>query len=257
MKMFLSIGLSFALVACGGGGGGGAVATSAGSASGPAGSPATATPVAASPEGFWEGTASTGVLASLAILENGETWGVYSSGGVIVGALYGNTASNATTLSGTGRDFNIPSRTVGAGSYSGTYTTKGTINVATSSGSTFSGKYDPVYEQPASLATVSGSFSGSGLSGASPVQTVAINISSLGVVSVPGTLGCSASGNATPRPSGKNIFDVTITSVGSSCALGNGTVTKGIAYYEPATRRILVMAMNAAKSDGFVYIGQK
>ncbi len=250
MKSLLSLGLTLTLVACGGGGGGGGSDVAAVP-------PPTPVPVTLSTEGFWEGNASTGPLVSLAILENGETWGVYSSGGVIVGALYGNTTSNSTNLTGSGRDFNVTSRRVGAGSYAGTFSNKGTINVTTSSGSTFSGTYKPAYEQPASLTTISGSFNGSGLSGTSPVQATAVNISSLGVVTVPSTLGCSASGNAAPRPSGKNILDVTITFAGSNCALGNGTVTKGIAYYDTATRRILVMALNPAKSDGFVYLGQK
>jgi hypothetical protein len=70
-------------------------------------------------------------------------------------------------------------------------------------------------------------------------------------------LGCSAAGTATPRPSGKNIFNVTVTFTGSNCALGNGASTSGVAYYDAATRRVLVMAMNAAKSDGFIYLGQK
>ena len=87
---------------------------------------------------------------ALAVLETGETWGVYTSGGSIVGALYGNTTS-----------------------------------------------------------------------------------------------------------SGKNIFDVALTFTGSTCGLGNGASTKGIAYYDATTRRVIAMAMNTAKSDGFIYVGQK
>jgi hypothetical protein len=171
--------------------------------------------------------------------------------------LYGNTTSSGTTLSGSGKDFNIPSRTVSSASYSGTFTAKSTMNVTTSAGGSFSGIYDTAYDQPASLAAVTGTFSGVGVSGTSPVQAVSVAISPSGAITVPASLGCSAAGTATPRPSGKNIFNVTVTFTGSNCALGNGASTSGVAYYDAATRRVLVMAMNAAKSDGFIYLGQK
>lgn len=242
MKQFAVLGLTVLLAACGGGGDG-------------------ASPTAPAPsvtaEGFWEGPASTGASGALAVLETGETWGVYTSSGSIVGALYGTTTSSGTTLSGSGKDFNIPSRSVGSGTYSGTFVAKSSINVATSSGSTFSGTYKTAYDQPASLAAVAGTFAGVGVSGTSPVQPISVTISSSGAITVPASLGCSAAGTATPRPSGKNIFDVTVAFTGSTCALGNGASTTGIAYYDTTTRRMLVMAMNATKSDGFIYVGQK
>ena len=240
MKQFAAIGLAVLLTACGSGGGDAAL---------------TAPIVTA--EGFWEGRASTGNSVALAVLETGETWGFYTSSGLIVGALYGNTISSGTTLSGSGKDFNIPSRTVSSGTYSGTFVAKSSINVATSSGSTFSGAYNATYDQPASLAAVAGTFSGQGVSGTSPVQSVSVTIAPSGAITVPASLGCSASGSATPRASGKNIFNVTVTFTGNTCALGNGASTTGIAYYNGATRQVLVMAMNAAKSDGFIYVGQK
>jgi hypothetical protein len=242
MKKFAVLGLIAVLTACGGGGGDA--------------SPSAPAPTVTA-EGFWEGPASTGVSVALAVLENGETWGVYTSNGSIVGALYGNTTSSGTSLSGSGKDFNIPSRTVGSGTYSGTFVAKSSINVTTSAGSTFSGTYKTAYDQPASLAAITGTFSGVGVSGTSPVQSVSVTISSSGALTVPSTLGCSAAGTATPRPSGKNILDVTVTFTGTSCALGNGASTTGTAYYDATTRRVLVMAMNAAKSDGFIYVGQK
>lgn len=49
----------------------------------------------------------------------------------------------------------------------------------------------------------------------------------------------------------------TITFTGANCGLGNGVAATGIAYYDATTRSVMVMAMNAAKSDGFIYVGQK
>lgn len=245
MKQFAALGLTVLLAACGGGGG-------------DDDGPAVQTPPAATAEGFWGGTSSTGVSVALAVLESGETFGVYTTpSGSIVGALYGNTSSSGTSLTGSGKDFNIPSRTVGTGSYSGTFTAKSRVNVTLSNGSNFSGSYDPAYDQPASLAALAGTFSGIGVSGTSPAQSTSVTISPAGAITVPASLGCSASGAATPRPSGKNIFNVTVTFSGSTCALGNGATTTGVVYYDTATRRVLVMAMNGAKSDGFIYLGQK
>lgn len=244
MKKFAAIGLTAVLAACGGGGDSAPIAA------------AVAVP-AVTAEGFWEGSASTGASVALAVLENGETWGVYTSGSSIVGALYGNTASSGTTLSGSGKDFNIPSRTVTPGTYTGTFAAKSSINVTTSSGSTFSGAYNVAYDQPTSLAAVAGTFLGAGVSGSSSVQPISVTISSSGAITVPSSQGCSAAGTATLRPSGKNVLDVTVTFTGSTCALGNGASTTGIAYYNATTGRMLVIAMNAAKSDGFIYVGQK
>ena len=56
------------LTACGGGGGGGST-------------------VNADAQGYWSGPASTGYTVNAVVLETGETWGIYSSGSTIYGAL--------------------------------------------------------------------------------------------------------------------------------------------------------------------------
>jgi hypothetical protein len=241
MKRFSAMVLLLVLAACGGGGDS---------------APAT-TPTATTAEGFWSGAASTGRQVSVVVLDNGETWGVVATGGSIVGALYGNTTYSGGTLSGSGREFNIPSRTVTSGTYTGTFTAKSVLSISTSGGVQFPATYGTSYDQAASLAALAGNFSGSGTSGSSPVQTVSVSITSAGTISVPGTSGCSASGTAVPRPGGKNVFNVSVTFSGSSCALGNGTLTTGIAYYDATTRQLLVMALNGSKSDGFIYLGTK
>lgn len=237
-----AIAATVVLAACGGGGDD---------------STSTSPSAAVTAEGFWNGSTTTGVGVSLAILENGETWGIYASGGSIVGALYGNTTSAGTTLSGSGSDFNIPSRNTASATYSGTFSPKSSISVNTSGGVAFTGTYDAAYDQPASLAVVAGSFSGQGVSGSSPVQGVSVTISSTGVITVPSNLGCSASGSIAPRPNGKNVFNVSVTFSGSNCALGNGATTTGVGYYNATTKSLLVLALNSARTDGFIYIGSK
>lgn len=237
------VAVSLILGACGGGGS----EDSAGGSSGPSGSA----------EGFWSGTLASGVAVSAAILENGETWGVYTSGTLIVGALHGQTTSSGTTLSGSGTAFDVANRSSSRGTYSGTFTPKSTIRINSSDGGVFSGTYDTEYDRPAVLSSVTGSFTGQGVSGNSAVQSIPLSIAADGTVTALGTQGCSAAGSLVPRPSGKNIFNVSVTFTGTNCALGNGTVTTGVGYYDMDTKRLLVLALNAAKTDGFIYIGSK
>jgi hypothetical protein len=245
----LTLFVSALFAGCGGGSGGGG-----GGSSTPAAPSALATTTTA--EGFWSGPASTGTNVSLVVLETGETWGVYSLGNAVVGALHGSTTSSGTTLSGAGSDFNIPARTVTPGTFTGTFAAKSTISVTTSLGAVFNGTYGNAYDTAASLTSVAGSFSGSGVTATTSAQTVGVGISSLGVISATG-IGCSAAGTAAPRSTGKNVFNVTVTFTGSSCVLGSGTVTTGVAYYDVASRQLLVMALNAAKTDGFLYLASK
>lgn len=230
-----------ALVACGGGG---------------SGAPAPVAAASASVEGFWSGTASTGPQVSFVVLENGETWGLYASAGSIVGALYGSTSVNGTSVSGSGSDFNLINRTVAAGSFTGTVATKASLNISTSLGTTLNSVYDTSYDQPASLASLAGTYVGQGVTGRTAPQSTTVTVSALGAVSSSG-LGCAANGTATPRPTGKNVFNISVTFTGASCALGNGVVVTGIATFNPATRQLLSMAMNPAKSDGFIYAGTR
>jgi hypothetical protein len=254
------MGMSFLLAGCGGGGGGcggSAVLVGLASCGGSSDDGGSSSPAPlATAEGFWSGPASTGNDVSLVVLEDGETWGVYSNSGIIVGALYGSTTSSDTTLSGSGSDFNIPARTVTPGTYSGTFTFKNAINITTSTGSAFNGIYATAYDTAASLTSVAGNFSGSAVTAATGPSTVNVGISSLGVISMTDG-GCTATGSAAPRSTGKNIFNVSITFTGATCVLGSGTMTTGVGYYDVVNKQLLVLALNAAKTDGFIYLATK
>lgn len=223
------------LAACGGGGGGG---------------------TNASAEGFWGGTSSTGYNVQMVILENGETWGLYTSGSTLYGALYGNTTTTGNAVSGSGSDFNLLSRTVSPGTYSGSVSEKSTIYLAAGS-SSFNGTYGSTYDQPASLSAAAGVYTGEALTGSTAAQSITATLSANGALSIPATLGCAVSGTATPRATGKNIFNLSVTFNGSNCALGNGGTATGILYYDSVHRQILAMGMNPGKSDGFIAFGTK
>ena len=191
------------------------------------------------------------------MLDDGKTWGIYQSGGYIVGALAGETSFNGNQLSGSGQDFNLLSRTIDPGTYAGTFSAQSHVDVRLSNGSTFTGSYDSRYDEPASLAAVAGTFSGSGVTGRIAPQAIGISISSNGQITMPTSQGCSGSGSVQPHASGKNVYDVTITFQGSTCALGNGATVRGIAVYLSAQRGLVAVALNGAKTDCFIYSAVK
>ncbi|MEO7031494.1 MAG: hypothetical protein ABI351_07260 [Herbaspirillum sp.] len=210
---------------------------------------------ATSAEGFWNGTISTGYTGNIIILENGETWGIYTKNNVIQGVLHGKTTSSGTILAGTGNDFDLVQQAVVPDTYTGIFAAKDNIKITTSSKAIFNGKYSASYDQPASLVNVAGTYTGSGVSTGSSAQPILLNISSRGDVSA-NSLGCSISGTVTPRASGKNIFDTNITFAGT-CALGNGATTTGVAYYDASTQQLLALALTSSKVDGFIYLGKR
>jgi len=230
------------LAACGGGG--------SDDASTPAPPPAVT-----SMEGFWTGKSAAGFDVALAVLENGDTWGVVTSNGILYSALQGKTTSSGGTLTGTGREFSLSSGMVASATYSGTYTAKTRTDVRLSSGNSFTGAYSAAYDQPASLAALAGTYAGSGVGTGAGAQSMAVTISASGAISVPPSLGCSASGSAAPRASGKNIFDLRITFTGATCTLGDGATASGVAYYEGGA--LIAMGLLPSQTAGFIFAGRK
>lgn len=223
------------LTACGGGGDG---------------------PVSGSAEGFWVGTSSSGYTVRLAVLENGETWGFYTSGGTIYGALFGNTAASGSSLSGSGTDFYFPSLLAQSSSYSGTVAAKQSIQVTTSGGTSFTGGYSNEYDIPATLSAVAGSYSGTGITATTSAYATTVTINSAGAITASTPL-CSGTGSIQPRPTGKGIFNVTVTFMGGSCPLSAAGTTSGVAYYDTANRTLVSLGLNGAKTNGFFWVGAK
>jgi hypothetical protein len=240
-RRILAIAFASVVVSCGGG------------------DPADFDPVLDRAEGIWVGTSSTGFDVSVAILENGETWGVYTQGpsGPIVGAIHADTRSSDGRLGGQGREFNIPSRSVTGFSYLGTYVPRNEITVSTSNFVQLTGTYKPAYLERAFLAEIAGTYAATAVTGTSAVQNITATISIDGTLVVAPSLGCSAAGSVIPRASRRNVFDVSITFSGASCALGNGATATGVAFYDRDTRRAIVVGLNAAQSDGFIAVGAK
>lgn len=224
------------LAACGGGNGGASVNTA---------------------EGIWQGLSSTGATVKVAILENGESWGGAMVGNTWVSALAGTATGKDTTFSASGSEFDFASNSVGTGSLSGTVTQKQQIQATSSTGSTVNLAYNSAYEQAVTAADIAGSYTLSGRTARYSIPAMTFTIGPTGNFTVVDN-GCTTTGTATPRATGKAIVNVSATGSGS-CILGNGVSLNGIAVLDKTTspQTLMFIALNSTKTDGLVLIGKK
>ncbi|MBI2750714.1 MAG: hypothetical protein HYX43_15700 [Burkholderiales bacterium] len=242
------------LTACGGGGSGGSSAT------------ANATKA----EGVYEGSSSTGYALNILVLENDEAYALYgtmSNGTLYVsGFNWGQgSSSNGTYTGSTFKDYfytgAVTTGTLNASyvantSFNGTVKVNGTSVGFTSSPPT-STTYN--YNTAASVATISGSWTGTTLFGETGTLAVTSNgsLTASFTGSYVGT--CSATGTVSPRASGKNLYDVSITFGAAPCAL-SGQAANGIAvsYLLNNGKRQLVTAVTSTdKAHGSVFFAAR
>lgn len=239
MIKYLILAGTMALTACGGGGGGAA--------------PATAPVVTANAaEGIWTGTVTGGGAFLFTVLENGTTWSA-SNSSTEIGLLTGTTTVTGSSATVTGTAFTGGARAVSSTKgFAATLVSKTSLNGVLTPGTTaLSTAYEPVYDTAPSLAGVAGAYTGIVGTVNTARSAFALAISAAGVVSA--TSGpCVIAGTATPRASGKAVFDLALTLTG--CDFSSAA---GIAIFDPKTKTIVVTAMNPAKTDGMVFIGTK
>lgn len=244
MKQYYTLALCALITACGGGGGGGGSST-----------PAPAANVDA--QGLWSGTSSAGYALNAVILETGEFYSMFSSGGVAYGIDYGTGTSSGSTFSGSLVEFYIPTNQTFAGNLSGTVTAKSSLSGSTTYNNgntgTFSMTYNTAYDTPATLSAITGTYTGTYYAGA----PVTMAVTSTGVVNGTST-NCSFTGTALPRSTGKNVYNVNLTFTGSQCAPGAGTAS-GVAVLGSAngSTYIYTAGLNSGKTNGFFWIGRK
>lgn len=230
------------LVACGGGGGGSGAATSA---------------TATDAQGFYVGTSSFGFDSNVLILETGEFYSIFSSGGLAYGIDYGTASGTNNAFAGSLTEFYIPYNITIAGTIAGTVVPKssisGSTNYANGTSGTFTGSYNSAYDTPATAAAIAGTYTGSYYTGAQ----VTMVISSVGVVTGTST-NCTFTGTAVPRPTGKNVYNMSLTFTGSQCAPGAG-VASGVAVLGTVSGNtyIYTAGINSANTGGFFWIGRK
>lgn len=242
--------LAALLAGCGGGGG----------------SDSNPTPVSAVPsraEGAYAGTISNGLEHSSVVLENDDYYAIYGKtlDGVfrISGFLHGSGKSLNGGFSSTDlKDFYYTGIVL-AGSLSASYVPGVSFNGSiVENGATlaFTGSaMNPVsynYNTGATLGNVVGAWTISDLVGVTSSLTVSAN----GAFTT-SSGGCISTGTVTPRPSGKNVFDVSVKFGAVPCALA-GQTAKGIGLEYPIAggkRQLMVAVENAARTSGAVYFG--
>lgn len=233
------------LTACGGGGDG---------ASTPGTTP-NAPQTSNTAEGLWSGTTSNGARFNAAILENGESWAVIARfDGRFIGAVNGTATSAGGSFSGSGLQF--AANGISSGSLSGTYTAKSNFTVTLSDGTKATATYESSYDQAPSLATIAGTYSGYGTTMKFEGYD-SFTVGTDGSIRSGSASTCLTTGTLAPRASGKNVLTVSLVFSGPSCALGNGAATSGMAYYDAATRQLVALTLNNAKTDGLFILAAK
>lgn len=241
---------SILLIGCGGGGGDGA----------PSPGP--------SAEGVYAGKLAGSASSDfeLLVLENDEYWTIYGmrtpSMFAVTGFLQGTGKSNnGSFTSSNARDFGLIPAASGVvdATYDATAKTiSGTVQyesltVGFSGGPISDSLYD--YDTPASLTTITGTWTASTLQG----EVVSLDVASNGAFTTFSNLGCTASGNVSPRPSGKNVFNVFLTFGPAPCALPGQTAT-GIAVAYPLANgqtQLIVGVVDASRSMGTAVFGTR
>lgn len=242
IQPLLSAALVTALAACGGGGGGGGSAPAA--------------PPIPSAEGVYQGTTSTGRSFNAVVLEDGSIWALYGTMSnntlYVNGAFTGTGSSNSGTYAASTTDFPAPGTTPYVGTLTGTYKAGSSFSATltengqseTVSGSTPAASLY-VYNTPASLSKVVGTWTGGLLDGESATVTIQANGSFTGTSS----LGCSFTGTLSPRASGKNVFNVSLVFGNTSCASPGQTAT-GIALAYPIAGGLTQLVSGAELASG-------
>ena len=228
------------LTACGGGGGG------------------DNSIVNADPQGFWTGSTSLGSSVNAVVLDNGETWGIYSSGSTVTGAFYGTSTVSGNTATISGSEFNFVTNSGSVGTLTGPITAKSSMSLTSTGGTvTTSLTYSSTYETPATLASLVGTWSYVGRSRGYSLIPANITIDGSGNFTLSQT-NCDISGTLVPRAGGKNVYNITLTAVGSGCAAGQSTLT-GTTYLDTSVtpNKFLALALNTNKDDGVVVIGTR
>ena len=111
------------------------------------------------------------------------------------------------------------------------------------------------YDVATPISAIAGNWSGTSLAGeANPFA-----ITTSGAISGRSALGCTFTGTAAPRASGKNVFDVTITFGPAPCVLPAALVTGGaVTNLIPDGRRQLIVALtNSGRTAGTVIVAQR
>ncbi len=215
---------------------------------------------AQSAEGYWSGTSSSGTTIHLAVLENGESWGIYTStqGSFVSGALQGQTQTNGAELTGSGRTYSFTTEGFSTGTLKAQVRSKTSLVTNSLAGFSATLAYNAGYDASATLSDLAGRYLIFGRSSREVIIPSHVDINAQGEFSNLEN-GCTRVGSLTPRDSGKNIFNMTVTFSGTCTSFASGTRLQGIAFLDKSVvpHRLRSLSLNGDKSDGAVIIGTK
>ncbi len=260
-KLTLSLVCSAALVACGGGGGGSSSSSSA------------TTPGQA--QGVYTGSFASSAFNpgkfSTLVLDNDEYWTLYGREGsngqlLVYGLVQGQGAASSGSFSSSDLKDYYYDGTTATGTLSATYQVGATFNgTVTEYGRSVSfagtvpaaGSSTYNYNAAATVSSISGAWVGTNMSGVTSNYTIASN----GTFAGTNQYGCSFSGSVTPRASGKNVFDVSLTNnTSSACGAASGLTGRGIALTTllgNGSRQLIVAVVTSDRVYGSVIFANR
>ncbi|WP_291915110.1 hypothetical protein [Limnohabitans sp.] len=250
LRTFIAASLSallvFSLTACGGGGGSSTASTTG--TTNPAGGSGNPGPTV----GTWQGPYATNYNTRVVVLNTGETFGLYETGTSIIGALYGDMKSDGGKVSGFLNDFVFSSTTMSNANLTGNATAEKSMLINRGA-QRLDLSFATNLQNPISVASLAGTYSGRGSSSFSPPNNSTLTISANGTIELPQPV-CSASGSISPHPNGQNVFALNLTITGNNCGRRGNTLS-GVAYLDPNNQRMFVLGLNGARTDGAFFYG--
>jgi hypothetical protein len=223
-------------------------------------------------QGVYQGTSSNGKTIEALILEDNSWWDIYgvpsAPGGspvgtslIVQGVATGTYTDNSGNFTIAFNDFYTPGTSAVSGTGSGTNnggiilgtTSEGTVNNTFSLIAAYTTSYN--YDTAASISSIAGIWTGGLLDG----ESATINITANGSFTGSSSLGCSVTGTASPRASGKNVFNVSLTFGAAPCASPNQTVS-GIAItylLGDGTNQLVVGLVNSTKTTATAFFATR
>ncbi len=219
-------------------------------------------------QGIYSGMASSGDTYWAIILPDDKLFGIYGTANgnqlLLDGMITGQGTENSSGYTASVTDFPYTGA-VKSGTFSATDFTGVSLNgtlaedgtMTTFTGTSVLGSvwdYGTTFQTPASLSSISGTWTGTLLDG----MTTTVTISSTGSVTGSSS-GCSFTGTAVPDSSRTNFFDVSLTFGGSPCTFPNQTANGiGVEYLlsDGVTNQLLV-AGTVGNSAGTVFAAER
>ncbi len=216
-------------------------------------------PTALSAEGRWIGTTSTGRTVAGLVLDDGSYWLFYTAKdqpNILAGLIQGTGTSHSGSFgSSNTRDFNMEVAGIRAATMNGSYVPSksfdATIAYFTGDTESVTTTYAADSEVTPNLTQVAGTYTGLRTDN----HQVTVIVNATGTLSGHSTDGCSIAGTFSPHAAG-NVFHTSMTLEGGACRQGTETLT-GVAFYDIATQRLYIAALNHARTTSYLFLGRK